>query len=464
MAAARGRGSLDPMSEHENAGGWEAWGAHSQPEPGQGPGPGARFPGAGPVRPPLRRDRRSRMVAGVCGGLGRHLDIDPVVFRILFVVLTFFGGFGLLAYAAAWLFVPVDGEDESEAHKLLTGRSALAAVAVAVLLVLGFMAMVSTLSNGFGHAVPLLVLATMIVTVLVWRGEGRRGPRGGAGFGPGAGGPGDPQQPKPWWQRPVPTSPAPGVQDQGQRPEGPGPDAPSPTPPTSPTSAGSTDWSRYQYSRPAYASADTSASAPLPRRLSGLTLSGALLALGILGVLAAAGAVRVGWTAGFALAVMAVGAGMVVGGFFGRARALIPVGLVLALPLIAAGALGVPLRGQTGDLVWAPVSASQVDSPYSMAAGRGRLDLTAVDPQGGTVQVTGHIGAGHLIVTVPDDVAVQVTAHVGFGQIQNDDTQHWSGIDLTRSFGSPAQGTSKGTIVLDLRVGAGDVEVDHVRG
>jgi phage shock protein PspC (stress-responsive transcriptional regulator) len=497
MAAAARRGSLEPMSEHDDAkpgAGWSGYAATGPSGSGQGPGP------AHTVRPPLRRERRSKMIAGVCGGLGRYFDIDPVVFRIILAVLVFFGGFGLLAYAAAWLFVPLDGEDQSEAHKLLTGRSALAAVAVAVLVALGFMAMVSTLSDGFKRAVPLLALAAVIIAVLVWRSEERRQPPPGTapyaagGWGPGdpdgsgSSDPSNPDHPQPWWRRPVPTAPAPGVGAGAG--VGPIQDA-VPTPPGSPTSAASEPptfttasftaqtFAPQPFTTPPFAtppfttpptpptgpeatmSLDPSGPVPRTRRISGLTLSGALLALGILGVLASAGAVHISWTAGFALAVMAVGAGMAIGGLFGRTRALIPLGLVLSIPLIVAGALGVPLRGETGDTIWRPTSAATLQSPYDLAAGKGQLDLTAIDPGNGTVRVAAHIGAGQLIVTVPDDVAIQVTGHVGLGQMRFTDGSKHSGIDVTNGFASAAQGTSKGTIVLDLRVGLGDVEVDR---
>ena len=45
----------------------------------------------------LRRSVDDRKVAGVAGGLARHLDIDPLILRVAFVVLVFFGGAGLLA-------------------------------------------------------------------------------------------------------------------------------------------------------------------------------------------------------------------------------------------------------------------------------------------------------------------------------------------------------------------------------
>ena len=55
----------------------------------------------------FRRSRTDRKIAGVAGGLGRHLNIDPTILRVLFVVLVFFGGAGLLLYGVAWLIVPI---------------------------------------------------------------------------------------------------------------------------------------------------------------------------------------------------------------------------------------------------------------------------------------------------------------------------------------------------------------------
>ena len=47
-----------------------------------------------------------RKIAGVCGGLGEHFNKDPIIFRILFVVLFFIGGFGVLTYLIMWLVIP----------------------------------------------------------------------------------------------------------------------------------------------------------------------------------------------------------------------------------------------------------------------------------------------------------------------------------------------------------------------
>jgi phage shock protein C len=56
--------------------------------------------------PRLTRSHEDRMVAGVAGGLGRHLGIDPIVIRLAFVVLALAGGGGVLAYLVAWIVMP----------------------------------------------------------------------------------------------------------------------------------------------------------------------------------------------------------------------------------------------------------------------------------------------------------------------------------------------------------------------
>ncbi len=54
----------------------------------------------------LYRSTREKMIGGVCGGLGEYFEIDPVLIRILFVVATFVGGSGILAYILCWIIIP----------------------------------------------------------------------------------------------------------------------------------------------------------------------------------------------------------------------------------------------------------------------------------------------------------------------------------------------------------------------
>jgi phage shock protein C len=64
------------------------------------------------VRRPLRRSRRHRMIAGVCGGLAEWLGWDPTLVRVLYVVASVVSvAFpGILVYAILWLIVPAAEE------------------------------------------------------------------------------------------------------------------------------------------------------------------------------------------------------------------------------------------------------------------------------------------------------------------------------------------------------------------
>ncbi len=55
----------------------------------------------------LRRSRSNRMIAGVCGGLGKFFGVDPFWFRLGFLIALVPGGVpGILAYLILWLVVP----------------------------------------------------------------------------------------------------------------------------------------------------------------------------------------------------------------------------------------------------------------------------------------------------------------------------------------------------------------------
>ena len=74
------------------------------------------------ARRTLSRSLDGRLIAGVALGLADYLDVDVVVVRVLFVVLTLVGGIGIPLYLAAWLLVPEEDRDESIAEQLL-GRT-----------------------------------------------------------------------------------------------------------------------------------------------------------------------------------------------------------------------------------------------------------------------------------------------------------------------------------------------------
>ncbi len=56
----------------------------------------------------LRRNRIDGVLGGVCAGIGDYFNIDPVIVRILFVLLVIFTGFPFFIYFILWVFIPSD--------------------------------------------------------------------------------------------------------------------------------------------------------------------------------------------------------------------------------------------------------------------------------------------------------------------------------------------------------------------
>ncbi|NLY09098.1 MAG: PspC domain-containing protein [Tissierellia bacterium] len=54
----------------------------------------------------IYRSKTNRIIGGVCGGIGEYFDIDPSVIRVIWVLLTMLGAFGLIPYLLCWLIIP----------------------------------------------------------------------------------------------------------------------------------------------------------------------------------------------------------------------------------------------------------------------------------------------------------------------------------------------------------------------
>jgi phage shock protein C len=75
---------------------------------------GARQPQATTPAAPIAQKRLMRStancrLAGVCGGLGDYLDVDPTLVRLIWALLTIFSGlvFGVVAYLLGWVVMPL---------------------------------------------------------------------------------------------------------------------------------------------------------------------------------------------------------------------------------------------------------------------------------------------------------------------------------------------------------------------
>jgi len=134
-----------------------------------------------PESPPPRRlvrSRSDRVIGGVCGGLGRYFDVDPIIFRIGAVVLAFIGGAGLLAYLAALLLIP--SEDSAGTGGAPAGRNRWLVIGGVVALLL--VTWPFLLGGGLLLAGILVPLALLVAAgVLVWWFVSGEGPGDDAG-------------------------------------------------------------------------------------------------------------------------------------------------------------------------------------------------------------------------------------------------------------------------------------------
>ncbi|MGB0099389.1 MAG: PspC domain-containing protein [Nocardioides sp.] len=366
----------------------------------------------------LRRSRTDRKVAGVAGGLARHLDVDPLILRVALVVLVFFGGAGLIVYGACWLLVPEDGA--SRAPFNLDDRSRSVA-----LLVVGGVAALALVGDSWGafwFPWPVAIVA-LVALWLLTRNTPDRPPSTPPVVG---------QQATGWVGAPVvPAGPAPA----------PAPAAyPQPVQPF------------HAYVRP-----------PNPRKRGPILFWFALalmaLGVGVLGIVDLAGA-DVPGPAYPALVVAVCGALLLVGAFFGRAGGLIALGLAASVGL--AGAIAVD-QWETEQVTETPQTAVEVEDRYWLGAGEQVLDLREVSDldelDDRTIEVEG--GVGRIEVILPDGLVATVHATVdGPGNIRFDGEDH-GGIELNRTIRVGGSAFDDPSITIDAQIGVGEIEVNH---
>jgi signal transduction histidine kinase len=116
----------------------------------------------------MRRSRTDRFAGGVSAPIAQRFCIDPTIVRVLFVLGALAGGYGLAIYAAAWLFIPLEGEETRIAARAAGDRRGITiclaiASALAVVLVLS-----SALKAGWlgSFAWPLFGGAAGLVLIL----------------------------------------------------------------------------------------------------------------------------------------------------------------------------------------------------------------------------------------------------------------------------------------------------------
>ena len=420
-------------------------------------------PGAGsPPPPPPHSPRPRRLerrpddghIGGVCAGVAEYFDVDPVIVRIAAVVLAFSGP-GLAVYVLAWIFVPEakgpwrTGTPESSGAGKDKGAQIFGIVLLAMSAAFLWGDWWSPARRWF-FPVGLMALGAW----LVLRGNERR------------------RDADEW----AATAATPAADGLPLVPEVRS-DAPTEVLSEATTVASTPDLGsahgdadgvdlsqvpeRYRAEpwADAYAAAATAATDPAElaarrrRRIVTPSVLGALLVWG-----GAAALLGVSLQTGLAVALCIVGIGFVVGAFMGGAWMLFAPAVVLAAALVVVSAIDIPLRGPVGERQWVPVSVEQVQDVYEMSLGEGTLDLRGIELAAGErLDVSASIGVGHLVVELPPGVGVEVAAEVGAGETDLFGNKNSGvGVDASANEGADPE---TGTIVLDLQVGVGQVEV-----
>jgi phage shock protein C len=71
----------------------------------------------------LVRRREGRMLAGVCAGIADYFGVDVTMVRVTWAVVSVLtGGTGVLAYLVAWIIIPEEGQQNSNAENLAENK------------------------------------------------------------------------------------------------------------------------------------------------------------------------------------------------------------------------------------------------------------------------------------------------------------------------------------------------------
>jgi hypothetical protein len=184
-----------------------------------------------------------------------------------------------------------------------------------------------------------------------------------------------------------------------------------------------------------------------------------LVAVGVLAALDGSGALDPGARHYLALALAVIGAGLLVGAWFGRARWLVVLGIPLAVALIVVSTAQDAFRGGTGVRRVHPVTSTGVLPRYELGSGSLELDLSDVDFAEQQLDTDVHVGLGNARVVVPRDVDVTVHATTGLGAMDLFGS-HSEGAGVERQlFDDGPDGAAGGDLDLTVDMGIGHVEV-----
>lgn len=438
----------------------------------------------------VRRSTTDTKVAGLCGGVAEHWGIDPVLVRVGWALLALSGGVGAVLYLAGWLLIPLAGRTSAPLDDLLGDGTRRWPREVWVTLVV--VACVAAFAT-FGTFAPFGVGPAVVLACIWYFGFYRSRPPRAPGTPPPASAP---AQVTPFteaadsWRRRIQEHAQQHTPQQSTSPYGTALHAPAPAPPrtvwpTIPTTATSRSATIAEpdpelaaqsafLADPdpvglyAEAAEPDTGSSVLPRRrgdrlaarrlrLTSLIVLG--LALAGLGYADQTG-VTITPAIYAATALLVVGLTLVAATWLGRARGLLPLGLLLVPVVVATSAFG-PVTHLDH---WSAATRSYAQVSDLPAAGdtqqAGELvvDLSQL-PTTSDVDYTAHLGTGRLEVLVPPDAEVVVDYQVGVGEVRVDGQQVAAGGHLADRTAPTSATPSEDVLTLHLSVDRGQLVV-----
>ena len=431
-----------------------------------------------------QRDTDGRWFGGVCTGLAQRFGVDPVLIRAGAVVLAFLGGIGLTAYVILWLLLPDRRGDILAERAVRQGDAGpIALLVLAGVLVVGGL---FSIGNGNGWFAPLWLIPVAAVAWLLLSRRHTGAP--GTGYG---------SPPPPPYGTTTPATYATPVPPPYGTPTTTAPQGAT----TLPSGEAMSTTSTYAAPAMAPAQAPTAPYAgppigaqsgayggrptppapprpidppppPRPRRRRPSAFVG-LMSLGIalVGIgLGAALADPIGFpgssaTLGFAIALIGVSVVVLTLGLRGRASGFSGFLVVLlgVLLMASSAASRIDVQDGVGDRTWTPVESTGTTS-YELGAGDATLDLRQLDSASTSAtpqRISVQMGAGELLILVPNGLDVLVDASVGFGDIT-----HRGGIDGTDTSGADRSTTTvigerPVQVVVDAQLGLGQITIQE---
>ena len=363
-----------------------------------------------------RADRR--VVAGVAAGVADALGVNPLWVRLAFLVLSLGAGVGVLLYLALWWLLPREDMQESGSEEFLRRFPHAPAWAGRVVLIVGVGVLASQILPNPDQPrwSPPLVLGFVLVAigVALFRRDLAR-------------------------EREARDE----VQIETQ----------------APAVIATGHASQVATRRSVIARVPQRVRPPRERsRLGVLTAGSAMIAVSVAVLLDGLGAITLDVGRFPALALVILGAGLLVGAWWGRARGAIVLG-VLTLPLaLVLSLIHFPFGGDIASRTLYPRRIDPFPASQRLLAGELFVNLTRADMAGSSRTLEIEMGAGTIHLIVPRDVTIHLVAEVGLGGLTVMGQPDLIGVDLIRDLRLPGK-PGGGVLVLRVDQGIGSLDL-----